>query len=156
MTGLTISRLAKKADVSIDTIRFYEGRGLIASPPRTDSNYRLYPEDDAARLRFIRRAKELGFSLLEIKDLLTLQHDSGASKADVKRRTEDKVQDIKQKIKDLTRILETLEHLVAACDGHGPVSECPILEALAFPNDKEPEHHHHHGMGGTDHERHGT
>ncbi|MDO9508716.1 MAG: heavy metal-responsive transcriptional regulator [Thermovirgaceae bacterium] len=151
MTGLTISRLARMAEVSIDTIRFYEGRGLIAPPPRTDSNYRMYPEGDAARLRFIKRAKELGFSLCEIKDLLALQHDSRASKSDVKLRTEEKARSIRQKIRDLTQILETLEHLVAACDGHGPVSECPIIEALSFSDETEPLHHHNHVKGGTNH-----
>lgn len=130
MNGLTIGKLAKQAGFTIDTVRFYERRGLIAEPARTASNYRVYPEEDVARLRFIGRAKALGFSLNEIKELLALQHDPHATKADVKTRTEAKIENIKVKIQDLTRIVAALEHLADSCDGHGPVSECPILDAL--------------------------
>ncbi len=130
MNGLTIGKLAKRARVSIDTVRFYERQGLIAPPPRTESNYRLYPEAEVRRLRFIKRAKALGFSLNEIKELLALSNNPGATKADVKQLTEAKIEDIRQKITDLTRILEALEHLAGRCDGHGPVSDCPILKAM--------------------------
>lgn len=130
MKGLTIGRLAKQAGFGIETVRFYERQGLIEPPPRTESNYRIYPQQDVARLRFIKRAKALGFSLNEIKELLSLRHDPTATKADIKRRTEAKVEDIRQKIGDLGRMLEALEHLAASCDGRGPLEECPILEAL--------------------------
>ncbi len=130
MNGLTIGKLAKKAGVGIETVRFYERQGLIAEPPRTASNYRLYPENDANRLRFIKKAKNLGFTLNEIKELLSLRHDPKASKADAKHRTLKKIEDIQQKIHDLSRMKEALESLAEACDGHGPTSECPILEAL--------------------------
>jgi len=129
--NLTIGRLAKKAEVSIDSIRFYERRGLLAEPERTESNYRVYPLGTAERLRFIKKAQKLGFSLNEIQDLLELQHDPGASKADVKMKTEEKIKDIRARIQDLSRILKVLEQLDESCDGHGPIAECPILEALA-------------------------
>ncbi|RLB64001.1 MAG: hypothetical protein DRH08_10305 [Deltaproteobacteria bacterium] len=128
---LTIGKLAKKANVSIDSIRFYERRGLIAEPMRTASNYRRYPLDAAARLRFIKKAQKLGFSLDEIKGLMDLQHDPDATKADVKERTEEKIRDILERIQALNRMLSALEQLNESCDGHGSIEECPILEALA-------------------------
>lgn len=140
MNGLTIGRLAKQAGLGIETVRFYERQGLIEPPPRTDSNYRIYPEEEVNRLKFIKRAKDLGFTLNEIKELFALQHDPQATKADIKKRTDEKIADIKRKIHDLTRIQHALEHLTSACDGRGPLSECPILEALAEDDRK---HHHH-------------
>lgn len=128
---MTIGKLAKKVNVTIDSIRFYERRGLIDEPLRTESNYRRYPLEAAARLRFIKKAQKLGFSLDEIKALLNLHHDSTASKADVKARTESKILEIQEKIQDLTRMLGALEQLNGLCNGHGPIEECPILEALA-------------------------
>jgi Hg(II)-responsive transcriptional regulator len=130
MMCLTIGKLAKEAGVSIDTVRFYERRGLIAEPERTESNYRIYPETEVARLKFIRKAKILGFSLNEIKELLVLRHTPGGTKDEVKAKVEEKITSIKQKIADLGRILNALEHLNNFCDGHGPAEECPILEAL--------------------------
>ena len=144
MKNMTIGKLAKMAGISTDDIRFYERRGLIAEPLRTPANYRLYPAEDAVRLRFIKRAKDLGFSLSEIKELLAMRHDPSASKADVKKQTEIKIRDIKKKIADLSRILGALEQLADACDGQGPASDCPIIEAL----DDQPDtghHHQHHG-----------
>jgi len=128
---LTIGKLAKKAAVSIDSIRFYERRGLLAEPTRTESNYRVYPLEAADRLRFIKKAQRLGFSLGEIQDLLELSHNPAASKADIKAKTEEKIKDIRGKIQDLRRMLKALEQLDESCDGHGPVDECPILKALA-------------------------
>ena len=140
MNGLTIGKLAKQVGLGIETVRFYERQGLIEPPPRTDSNYRIYPEEEVNRLKFIKRAKDLGFTLKEIKELLFIQHDPHATKADIKKRTVEKIEDIKKKVQDLIRIQEALEHLVGSCDGHGPLSECPILEALGGD---EHEHHHH-------------
>ena len=137
MSGLTIGRLAKQVGLGIETVRFYERQGLIEPPPRTDSNYRIYPEEEVTRLRFIKKAKSLGFTLNEIKELLFIRHDPNATKADIKNRTLNKIEDVKQKISDLTRIKMALERLVSTCDGHGPLEECPILEAL----DSESEEH---------------
>ena len=141
MKGLTIGKIAKSAGVGIETVRFYEKQGLLDPPPRTESNYRIYPEEAIAKLRFIKRAKALGFSLSEIKGLLSLRHDPHATKADIKQRTEAKIEDIRQKIQDLTRMLNALESLSETCDGHGPISECPILEALNSGKDFEREKH---------------
>ena len=143
MNGLTIGKLSKMAGVTNDTVRFYERYGLIAPASRSKSNYRLYREKDALRLRFIKRAKALGFTLNEIKDLLVLSQDPEATKADIKERTEQKAQDIRNKIHDLSRILSALEHLVETCDGHGSAKECPILKSLTdelSDNGKHCEH----------------
>jgi MerR family copper efflux transcriptional regulator len=145
VNGLTIGKLSKIAGVTNDTVRFYERRGLIDPAGRSESNYRLYHEDDAVRLRFIKRAKELGFSLNEIKSLLALSQDPDASKADIKARTEKKAEDIKQKIHDLSRILKAIEHLVDLCDGHGSAKECPILMSLTDDEDTNHQHCEHGG-----------
>ena len=139
MEGLTIGKLAKQAGIGIETIRFYERQGLIPPPARTDSNYRIYSEEEVGRLKFIKRAKLLGFTLNEIKDLLTLQHNPHATKADIKQRTDEKIINIREKISDLKLMLGALEHLSGACDGHGPLDECPILEALTGD---DPKYHH--------------
>ena len=140
MNGLTIGRLAKQAGLGIETVRFYERQGLIAPPPRTDSNYRIYPEEEVNRLKFIKRAKDLGFTLKEIKELLFMQHDPHATQTDIKKRTVEKIEDIKKKVRDLSKIQRALEHLAGSCDGHGPFSECPIMDALTG---EDHEHHHH-------------
>jgi Cu(I)-responsive transcriptional regulator len=140
MNGLTIGKLAKQVGIGIETVRFYERQGLIDPPPRTDSNYRLYPEDEVARLKFIKRAKALGFTLNEIKELLFIRHDPNATKADIKNRTLAKIKGIENKISDLARIKTALEHLASSCDGHGPLDECPILEALDSDINEHCEH----------------
>ena len=90
MNALTIGKMSKMAGVTNDTVRFYERCGLIEPAGRSESNYRIYNMEDAVRLRFIKRAKELVFSLNEIKDLLALSEDPNATKAEVKARTEEK------------------------------------------------------------------
>lgn len=130
MQALTIGKVAKRARVRIDTVRFYEQKGLIAEPPRGASGYRQYPEDTVARIRFIRRAKELGFALQEIRELLALRVDPEVSSAEEKARAETKIKDIEAKIQALQRMKETLVAITAACDGCAPVSACPILGAL--------------------------
>lgn len=130
MADLTIGRIAKGAGISIETVRFYEKEGLIDPPARTHSNYRIYPQSDMVRLRFIKRGKKLGFTLKEIKELLSLQLDPKATKAEVKQQAEAKIADIEHKIQDLTRMKEVLESLDACCNGQGPTSDCPILDAL--------------------------
>ncbi len=141
MNELTIGKLAKKAGVTIDTVRFYERRGLINEPARTQSNYRIYPEEEVAHLRFIKKAKELGFSLNEIKQLFKLQDDPKASKSDVKEWTEIKIWEIRRRIEDLSKILSALEQLTVSCDGHGPVSECPIIGVLSGDLEESKQHH---------------
>ena len=130
MDGLTIGKVARGAGLAIDTIRYYEREGLLEKPARTASGYRHYTTDAIARLRFIRQAKELGFSLHEIKELLSLRVTPGKSCADVKARAEAKIANVEQRIAQLSRMKRALEKLAAACSGRGPTSECPILEAL--------------------------
>ncbi len=130
MESLTIGQLAKKADVNIETVRYYERRGLIPEPPRRESGYRQYPVETVARILFIKRAKDIGFSLKEISELLSLRVDPDRSSSEVKKRAEAKIKDIEEKILILQRMKETLAGLVKGCDGCRPSSECPILKAL--------------------------
>jgi len=133
---LTIGRIARRADVGIDTIRFYERRGLLPEPQRTDSGYRLYPAETIVRLRFIRRAKALGFSLDEIVTLLALQ-DTGGPKSEVKAITHRKLEQIEAKITDLERMRDVLRELDRDCSGTGDVRGCPIIETLAEGSAKD-------------------
>ncbi len=137
MKSLTIGKVAQSAGIGAETIRFYEKEGLIEPAFRTEANYRVYRDRDIVRLRFIRRAKALGFTLKEIKELLAMRHDPHASKEEVKKQAEAKIADIDQKISDLMRIKSSLETLDKRCDGHGPASDCPILEALETGNGLE-------------------
>lgn len=130
MTTLTIGKIAQQAGVGVETVRFYEREGLIDQPPRGPSGYRNYPESVIPRLRFVKRAKELGFTLNEIKELLLLRLDPETTCADVKRRAETKIADIAEKMRSLRRMKKALVKLTASCRGHGPVDDCPILEAL--------------------------
>lgn len=130
MEGLTIGQLAKLAHVNIETIRYYERRGLIPEPPRRESGYRQYAPDTVGRITFIKRAQELGFSLKEIQELLSLRVNPRTTSTEIKRRAEVKLADIETKLRDLKRMKTALMKLTAACRGRGPASECPILDAL--------------------------
>lgn len=130
MDGLTIGKVARGAGLAIDTVRYYEREGLLNKPARTVSGYRRYSSDAVSRLRFIRQAKDLGFSLSEIKELLALRVTPGKSCADVRARAVSKVEDIDRRIASLKRMRQALTKLAAACSGRGPTNECPILEAL--------------------------
>ena len=130
MDGLTIGKVARSAGLAIDTVRFYEREGLLNKPARTAAGYRYYSSDAVARLRFIRQAKDLGFSLSEIKELLALRVAPGKSCADVRAHAEHKIADVDRRIASLKRVRGALVKLASACSGKGPVSQCPILEAL--------------------------
>ncbi len=130
MDGLTIGRVAKRAGVGVETIRFYERQGLLEDPPRRASGYRQYPDEAVARIRFIRRAKDLGFSLREVQELLNLRVDEKTSPSEVRSRAEAKIGAIELKIADLERMKQALTELTACCSGRGPIGECPILEAM--------------------------
>jgi MerR family copper efflux transcriptional regulator len=131
--ALTIGRAARAAGVNVETIRFYERRGLIDQPRRAEGEtYRLYPAEAVARIRFIQRAQRLGFSLREIQDLLSLEADAGADCGDVRARAAAKIEAISAKIAELARIRQALEAVVAACPGAGgALRDCSILEAFA-------------------------
>ena len=129
--SLTISPLARQAGVGIDTVRYYERMGLLPEPPRRASGYRVYPADTLQRLQFIRRAKNLGFSLEEIKELLELSHRSGDGVGAVKATAAAKLKDVEERIVELERMRDGLRQLVDACPGHGAPQDCPILGALS-------------------------
>ena len=130
MKTLTIGQLAGQAEVGVETVRFYERKGLLAEPDRRPSGYRQYDAGVVDRLRFIKRAKELGFTLNEIKELLSLRLDPTTTCADVKSRAESKIDDIQDKIRTLQRMKKALVKVTKACSGSGGTSECPILETL--------------------------
>ena len=135
MTALTIGQVADAADVNIQTIRYYERRGLFPTPRRTPAGYRQYADDAVARLRFIKHAQELGFSLQEIQELLGLRVRHGAACDAVERKTRQKIEVVQQRIRDLQRMKRTLERLAAACTARRPTDDCPILEVLEDHDD---------------------
>ncbi|MBU6247404.1 MAG: heavy metal-responsive transcriptional regulator [Xanthomonadaceae bacterium] len=127
---LTIGAVAKRAGVPIDTIRYYEREGLLPEPLRRASGYRSYGESAVAQLRFIRRAKELGFTLEEIRELLALSRDRQRGVTAVKKRAQQRLAAIEARIAELQRVRDGLVELVASCPGHGAPEHCPILRAL--------------------------
>ncbi|MCH8076684.1 MAG: MerR family DNA-binding protein [SAR324 cluster bacterium] len=134
MNGMTIGKVSSRTGVGIETIRFYERRGLIAEPARRPSGYRDYPPAVIERVRFIKKAKELGFSLREIAELLSLRVDNDRTCADVYSRATAKIGEIEEKMRELERMKGALETLASACTGAGPTGECPFLDALEGEN----------------------
>lgn len=134
---LKIGELARKAAVGVETVRFYEREGLLEEPPRRESGYRAYPEDALQRLRFIRGAKRLGFSLREIRDLLALWDEDGESCEAVNRRIEGKLAEVRRKILALRELEAVLDGIASGCrtstaSGNG---DCPVLETLGQGGD---------------------
>lgn len=127
---LTIGNLADQAAVNVQTLRYYERRGLLPAPPRTDGGYRQYPPDSVARVRFIKRAQLLGFSLKEIAELLDLRVHPRRSCSDMRRKAVAKRTEIDQKIRSLKDLRAALDDLIEACDSNTPTKECPIIESL--------------------------
>ncbi len=127
---LTIGQIAAAADVNVETLRYYERRGLLPPTGRTASGYRQYSAESVRRLRFIRHAQDLGFSLEEIRDLLALRVRNGASCNAVAQKTRSKIQIVEQRIGHLQRMKRTLEGLATACAARRTTEHCPILEAL--------------------------
>lgn len=128
MESIGIGALAKAAGVGIDTVRYYERAGLVAPSDRLASGYRRYSSVEVSRLRFIRRAQALGFSLREIRELLALS--SSRNVASVKRKAEARLADVDKRLDELKRVREGLSKLIKACPGHGTPESCPILQAL--------------------------
>ena len=127
---LTRGALARQANVHSETIRFYEQKGLLIPPARSAANYRKYSSDVVSRVRFIKRAQELGFTLAEISDLLALRAKPDGENLRVKRLAHEKLSVIKKKIQDLQRMKRALTELSEACDGRGSVANCPIIAAM--------------------------
>ncbi len=131
MNGETISKAARKAGVGVETIRFYERKGLIAQPPKpTFGGYRVYPAETIERIKFIREGQELGFSLREIDELLSLRADPSSDCGDVRERAQRKLGEVNDKIAQLERIRTGLERVIAACPGEGALRACSIMAAI--------------------------
>ena len=128
---MIIGDVAALAGVPTATVRYYERRGLIAKPPRTESGYRQYGQEVVERLRFIKRAQELGFTLEEIHDLLDLRVEDTAACLMVEAKTREKLEQVRRKIRELQRLEAALEGLAVSCRNRTPTAECPMLEALA-------------------------
>jgi len=133
-SGLTIGQLAKEVGVNIETVRYYERLHLLAPTARKPSGYRLYSDDVVRRLRFIKNAQALGFTLNEVEGLLNLRVDSIARCSDVQRRAQAKLANVESKIRDLEAIARALRNLVRSCRDGQPTERCPILKCL---EDKE-------------------
>ena len=129
MKNLTIGQLAKETGINIETIRYYERRGLIPEPPRRESGYREFTPQYVERIRFIKRAQTLGFTLREVSGLLALADGKPTCK-DIRKFAEDKVNDIENRINDLKKIKKVLNDLVKECMNKGKLSYCPIIESL--------------------------
>ncbi|MEO5623912.1 MAG: heavy metal-responsive transcriptional regulator [Dokdonella sp.] len=130
MSSFTIGEIARRAEVGIDTVRYYERNDLLPVPERRPSGYRQYHESDVQRLSFIRRAKELGFSLAEIRELLTLSTDRERGVNGIKARAKARVVDLDARIREMQRVRRGLQVLIDGCPGHGKLQGCPILGAL--------------------------
>lgn len=129
--GISIGEVAKRTSLGVETIRFYEREGLIEEPPRKISGYRQYPEEVIDRIRLIRRAKELGFSLKEIRDLIEMQRSSTATCADVKNIIDAKVTELGQKIAELNKMKDILNTLSHHDNRDAVAAECPLFRHLA-------------------------
>ena len=143
---MRISTVARRAGVGVETVRFYERKGLITQPPKPiDGGFRSYPAETVDRIQLIRRAQELGFSLKEIDELLSLRADPSTDCADVRARAEVKLADVREKIARLNTIQSALQDLIGACPGQGPAARrCSILEALTDAEESD------NGAGGED------
>jgi len=130
METLSIGQVARRAGVGVETVRFYEREGLLEEPARRASGYRQYPEEGVKHIRFIKRAQQLGFSLKEIAELLTLRVDGQTECSQVKERAAAKLAEVERKIVELRRMRQALLHVTSLCAGEGPKCRCPLLDAL--------------------------
>jgi MerR family transcriptional regulator, copper efflux regulator len=150
MKAMTISKAARKAGVGVETIRFYERKGLIDQPLKPlDSGFRVYPEEAVQRIRFIRQAQEIGFSLREIDELMSLRADPSADCADVREQAVAKLEEVDHKIAHLEKIRGALEELIAACPGRGALRVCSIMETLVAATEAAGEHQNGDGKENT-------
>ena len=127
---MKIGEVARRVGIPIDTVRYYERNGLLPPPARRASGYRDYHDSDIARLNFVLRAKALGFTLIEIRELLDLSDASEGDMGNIRELAAGKLRDIEQRIAQLARVRDALKGLVEACPGRGHVSGCPIRSAL--------------------------
>ena len=136
MEIFSIGQVARRADVGVETVRFYEREGLLEEPARRASGYRQYSEEAVKQIRFIKRAQQLGFSLKEIRELLTLRVDGQTSCEQAKERAEAKLAEVEQKIRELQRMRQALIQVTSLCRGEEPSSRCPLLDALDQASEK--------------------
>lgn len=134
---LSIGVVSRQSRVNVETIRYYERIGLLASPPRSAGGYRMYSSTDVERLRFIRRARDLGLSIDEVRQLLGLADQKSQSCSKVRDLGAHHLAEIRTRIADLKRMERVLSRLVDACS-EGELADCPLLEALARPDDNIP------------------
>ncbi len=134
MPKMMVGQVARLAGIGVETVRFYEREGLLEQPARRASGYREYESDAVDRLRLIKQAQRLGFTLREIKELLALTVDPQATRGQIRKRAELKIADIELRIAELQRMREALVPLVQACNGRGPLDGCPILAAIESPS----------------------
>lgn len=127
--NLTIAGVARNAGVGVETVRYYERRGLVRQPARPMGMVRRYGEDHVKRIRFIRRAQELGFTLDEIETLLALE--DGTDRRSIRRIATQRLEEIRHRIVDLKRMEHALAHLLKACAAHAAAPRCPIIDAIA-------------------------
>jgi len=128
---MTIGLLAKRSDVTVETVKFYEKEGILPKPQKPSSGFRSYPEDYVSRILFIKRAQELGFTLREVKELLKLKVDKKATCGQVMKKADEKIVEVEQKIKDLQQMKKSLKQIRECCeDGTQTLTECPILECF--------------------------
>ena len=130
MTLLNIGQVAKQTGVTVEAVRFYEKKDLIAAPQRSAGGYRQYPPETVKRVLFIQNAKEVGFTLKDIGELLSLRLDSGTSCTSIKLLATQKMEEVDQKIHDLERIRDALGQMILKCDSRRDMSDCPILDEL--------------------------
>lgn len=134
---MTIGTLAKESEVNVETIRFYERKAILKQPKKM-GGFRYYPNEYIARIRFIKRAQELGFTLAETKDLLDLKIKNHSKCGDVLSKTKEKIEEIESKIRDLNKMKESLEGLANCCvDDEQPLSDCPILDCFITTRDHQ-------------------
>lgn len=132
---MKIGEMAEQAGVSVQAVRYYERRGLLPAPDRTTSGYREYDGSDVLRLSFIRRAKDLGFTLSAVHDLLDLRVRHGTTADDVRHKAQQKLQATRAKIRDLRSIAAALKRVVSTCDAHGSPETCALMHALGADED---------------------
>jgi MerR family mercuric resistance operon transcriptional regulator len=141
MKGMTIGKAARTAGVGVETIRFYERKGLIDQPLKPEqAGFRVYPEETLQRIRFIRQAQAIGFSLHEINELLSLRADPAADCSSVRQQASVKLAEVNRKITQLEDIRVALQDLIAACPGRGALRVCSIMETLAACDDGRAVH----------------
>ncbi len=128
---MTIGKLAKVSGVGVETVRFYERKGLIRKPPKKEVGFRTYSQDEVTRIQFIRRAQELGFTLREVKDLVDLQSKRKMTGEQVQKKADQKIEAIVQKISDLKRMESSLRQLSKVCgEGEQAIKECRFLDCF--------------------------